>query len=86
VATALIFAPPVFLLGMVNPFAIRLATTDIELSGTLAGRIYTVSTVGSLIGTFLPVLITIPLLGTLRTVYLFAVLLLVTAIPSIRGQ
>lgn len=62
-----LFVPPVVLLGMVTPFAIRLAITDVETSGTIAGRLYAVSTVGSLLGTFLSALVTIPALGTQRT-------------------
>jgi predicted membrane-bound spermidine synthase len=63
----LLFAPPVILLGMVAPFAIRLAVTDVSSAGAVAGRLYAVSTVGSLLGTFASALLTIPLIGTQRT-------------------
>ena len=62
-----LFVPPVVLLGMVAPFAIRLAITDLESAGTVAGRLYAVSTVGSLLGTFLSALVLIPAVGTQRT-------------------
>ena len=75
-ATTLLFAPPIFLLGMVNPFAIRLAATDVESVGRLSGQVYSVSTLGSLVGTFLPVLITIPNLGTAKTMYMFSLVLI----------
>lgn len=78
-ATALIFAPPIFALGMVNPFAIRLCTSDVGGVGALSGRVYALSTIGSLVGTFLPVLLTIPLLGARLTVFLFALALLATS-------
>jgi len=71
-ATLLIFAVPVTLLGTVSPFAIRLAIQDKESSGQTAGRIYAISTVGSIIGTFLPVLVLIPLIGTNFTFLLLA--------------
>lgn len=80
VGTVILFAPPIFLLGMVNPFAIRLAATDVEHVGQLAGRVYSVSTLGSLVGTFIPVLLTIPILGTAKTMYLFSVLLILTGL------
>ena len=48
----ILFVPPVTLMGMVAPFAIRLAIQDIESVGTVAGRLYAVSTIGSLLGTF----------------------------------
>ena len=46
----ILFVPPVTLMGMVAPFAIRLAIQDIESVGTVAGRLYAVSTIGSLLG------------------------------------
>ncbi len=63
---------PVVLLGMVSPFAIRLAVTNLNDAGRVSGRIYAVSTLGSLLGTFLPTLLLIPLLGTNQTFLIFA--------------
>ena len=78
-AVLLLFAPAVVLLGMVSPFAIRLAITDVETAGAVAGRFYALSTFGSLLGTFVPALIAIPLLGTQRTLLLTAALLALSA-------
>ena len=66
-AVLLLFAPAVVLLGAVSPFAIRLAIDDVHTAGATAGRFYALSTAGSLLGTFVPALITIPLVGTQRT-------------------
>jgi spermidine synthase len=71
----LLFAPPVILLGMVAPFAIRLAVSDVASAGSVAGRLYAVSTVGSLVGTFASALLTIPLIGTQRTLLASACLI-----------
>ncbi|MDQ7030528.1 MAG: fused MFS/spermidine synthase [Ardenticatenia bacterium] len=62
-----IFALPMVLLGGVSPFAVRLATSRVEHAGRVAGRIYALSTLGSFVGTFLPVLVLIPAMGTRRT-------------------
>jgi spermidine synthase len=80
IAVLVLFAPAVTLLGCVSPFAIRLATRRVHSAGRSAGRIYAVSTVGSILGTFLPVLFTIPAVGTARTFLLFAALLLVSSL------
>ena len=77
-ATLLLFAPPVLLLGMVSPFAIRLAVEDVHTAGTVAGRLYALSTAGSLLGTFLSALVAIPLVGTQRTLLASAAVLAVT--------
>ena len=78
-AVLLLFAPAVVLLGMVSPFAIRLAISDVETAGAVAGRFYALSTAGSLLGTFVPALIAIPLIGTQRTLLGTAVLLALSA-------
>ena len=79
VAVLLLFAPPVVLLGVVSPFAIRLAVASIETAGAVAGRLYALSTAGSLLGTFLSALVLIPALGTQRTFLVIAALLAVSS-------
>lgn len=76
-AVVLVFAPPVVLLGAVAPFAIRLAVTDVATAGAVAGRLYALSTAGSLVGTFVPALVLIPWIGTRRTLLAISVLLAV---------
>lgn len=73
--TILLFAVPVTLLGLVSPFAIRLATKEISTSGSASGSFYALSTLGSLVGAFLPVLWLIPTFGVRRTLLIFSVLL-----------
>jgi spermidine synthase len=67
------------MLGAVSPWAIRLKLEKIEDSGETAGRMYAISTVGSLLGTFLSALLLIPLVGTQRTFLVFALALAVVA-------
>jgi spermidine synthase len=74
-AALALFAVPVTLLGAVSPFAIRLALDDVGEAGTVAGRLYALSTVGSIVGTFASALLTIPLVGTQRTMLGSAALL-----------
>jgi spermidine synthase len=74
-AALALFAIPVTLLGCVAPFAIRLALLDVSSAGTVAGRLYAISTVGSIVGTFVSAIVTIPLIGTQRTMLGAAVLL-----------
>ncbi len=76
----LLFAIPVTLLGCVSPFALRLALWDLRRAGDVAGRVYALSTLGSVIGTFAPVLFLIGAIGTARTFLLFAGLLMAVAL------
>lgn len=48
-----IFALPGFCLGMVSPYIIRLRMASLETAGATVGRLYALSTVGSIAGTFL---------------------------------
>lgn len=80
VSIFLLFSLPTLLLGMVSPFALRLAVADVASSGQVAGRLYALSTLGSLLGTFLPVLVLIPAIGTRLTFVLLGTLLAVVAL------
>lgn len=78
-AVLILFIVPIILLGMVSPFAIRLAISQTENSGRTAGEIYAISTLGSFIGTFLPVLVFIPAFGTSATFLIFSISLILIA-------
>ncbi len=82
-AVLVLFSVPVTLLGTISPFAIRLSVEDPRTSGVVAGTIYAVSTLGSFIGTFLPVLVTIPTIGTRNTFLLFSLVLLAVALAGL---
>jgi spermidine synthase len=51
---------PTFLLGIVSPYAIKLATRRLAELGNVSGNLYSLSTIGSIVGTFLTVFILIP--------------------------
>jgi spermidine synthase len=85
VVTVLI-GPPVMLLGAVSPYAVRLAVDRVEESGSVAGRMYAISTAGSLAGTFASALLLIPLVGTRRTFLVFALACAVTAVAGVRRR
>jgi spermidine synthase len=75
-----LFSAPVTLLGTVSPFAIRLAIRKPEEAGVVSGRVYAISTLGSFVGTFLPVLILIPTIGTTMTFIVFSIILMLIAL------
>lgn len=83
VATLLLFSPAVVLLGCISPFAIRLLIEDERQAGRTVGRIFALSTLGSLAGVFLPTLLLIPNLGTRRTFFILALMVLGLATLSL---
>ena len=60
------------MLGVYSPYAIRLTLTSTERSGTIAGRIYGISTFGSVFGTLITTFYLIPSLGSRSITYLLA--------------
>ncbi len=89
VAAMAILAVPVVLLGCVSPFALRLALGPAEGSGSAgeaAGRIYAASTLGSFVGTFLPPLLLVPLLGARLSYWVLAGTLLLVAQIGLAGR
>jgi spermidine synthase len=78
-AVLVLIAVPVVLLGACSPWAVRLAVPDVEHAGQVAGRLYAISTAGSLTGTMLAALVLIPLVGTQRTFLVFAAALALVA-------
>jgi spermidine synthase len=78
-----LFIIPITLLGTISPFAIRLAISDAQQAGKISGRIYAISTLGSFIGTFLPVLVFIPLIGTTFTFVFMSVYLMLIALVGL---
>ncbi|MCE9584823.1 MAG: fused MFS/spermidine synthase [Planctomycetes bacterium] len=58
--TTLVFAGPSLLMGIVSPFAVRLAAKSVEKMGNVAGQLYALSTVGSIAGTILTAFWLIP--------------------------
>jgi predicted membrane-bound spermidine synthase len=83
ISVILLFVVPTVLLGCVSPFAIRLSIQQSGNSGRISGKLYAISTVGSLFGTFLPVLLLLPNIGTAKTFFSFGILLLLTSLPGL---
>ncbi len=83
-AVSVLIAAPILLLGMVSPYAIRLAVDSVEGAGRTAGRLYAISTVGSLAGVFAAALVLVPFVGSKRTFIVFALALAVVAVVQLK--
>jgi len=65
-AAGVIFVPPMLALSVVSPYLVRLAAAH-ERIGTVAGRIFAMSTLGSIAGSFLATFVLVPQLGSHAT-------------------
>lgn len=74
-----LFFVPITLLGCVPSFLIKLSMHDVAQSGTVAGRLYALSTLGGLAGAFGATLVLVPVLGTPATFLICAASLIIIA-------
>ncbi len=79
-AAIILFAPASLFLGMVSPYAVRLKLKTISSSGKTVGNLYAISTVGSILGTFLAGFVLIPFIGTTIILYIIAGTLVAVAL------
>ena len=86
IGVIILFSVPLILLGFVSPFAIRLRSLDVSRAGGTAGGVSALSTLGSILGTFIPVFLLIPRIGTAATLYTAAVLLIAFSIIGLLVQ
>ena len=74
-AILLLFVLPLFVLGAIVPFTLKLSLKHLEGVGALSGKLSMISSAGSLIGSFLPAFLLLPLLGTTATFLLLGLCL-----------
>ena len=76
----LFFLMPSVLMGMVSPFVIKLSATGLDEIGRTAGRVYAVSTLGSISGAIAVSFFFIQWLGTRAIVVVLGLILLILAV------
>lgn len=69
---AALFAPAIVIMGMVSPFVIRILAEQTGRIGESSGKVFAVSTLGSILGVFLATLVFVPALGSRMTILLFS--------------
>jgi len=79
-ASVFLFAPASIFLGMVSPYAVRLKIKALQTSGATVGRLYAISTVGSIAGTFAAGFYLIPAMGTTNILMTITVLLALVSV------
>lgn len=79
ISTFILIIIPTLLLGMISPYAIKLATKSLDRLGNISGNLYSISTIGSIVGTFVTVFLLIPFVQINHILYGIGILLLVTS-------
>ena len=89
IASLVLFLPASLGMGMVSPFAIRLATRSVSSVGRSSGTLYALSTTGSIAGTLLTTFVLVPMVGLaaiLKGLSLALAAAAVLTLPSWRGK
>jgi spermidine synthase len=79
VTSLALFFPPLALLGMVSPYAIRLAVRRVDEVGRVSGNLFAVSTLASVAAALLTGFVLIPSIGVTRLLLLVGATLLAAA-------
>ena len=79
-AAAILFGPASVVLASASPTAVRLAASSLERLGRTAGRLFSISTAGSIFGTFVTAFWLVPELGTDQVLAVGAVTLVAAAL------
>lgn len=80
ILSLILFCPGSFFMAAVSPYAVRLRLANPKDSGEVVGKLYSVSTVGSIAGAFLAGLVLIPLIGSTEILYALSILLILISI------
>jgi spermidine synthase len=83
IASIVLFGLPVFVMGTISPYLLTLLTQKFGHIGNTSGQLFALSTIGGLLGTFLPTLLFIPWLGTSLTITVFGLILGLISLPHI---
>ncbi|MFH0863339.1 MAG: fused MFS/spermidine synthase [Candidatus Altiarchaeota archaeon] len=71
---------PCYFLAMVSPYCIRLSPKDHENIGAVSGRLYSISTLGSIFGVFMSGFILLPYFKVRVTLYILGVALVLLSV------
>ncbi|MCR5186437.1 MAG: fused MFS/spermidine synthase [Clostridia bacterium] len=79
-ATSTLFLLPSIFLGMIIPIILKIKLKDINTVGNTSGKLYSISTVGGIFGTFLGGFLLIPNMGVVNLTFFLAGVLFVISI------
>lgn len=84
--TLIYLSPPLLLLGMTPPLIISILANEVHASGDTAGRVYAISTVGGILGTFGAGFWLIPDFGLTRTAIAAGIVLSILPLILLLGR
>jgi hypothetical protein len=86
VSGVIVCFPPLVMLGMYSPLAVRLLLRDSSDAGTISGGLFAISSAGNIVGIIVTTFYLIPNIGTRAITGAFAAFLLVSGLVSIAAR
>jgi len=80
IIASILFVPSTFFFGMITPYATRIRLYDISTSGRAVGSLYALSTLGSILGTFLGGFFLISYFGNARILLVLGIISTILAL------
>ena len=84
-ATFVLVFYPTVLLGFVSPYVIKLGTVTLHKVGNISGSLYSISTLGSIFGTFLTIFVLIPTIDVRTVLYGLGIVLMVVSLLGLKN-
>ena len=83
-ATFILVFFPTTLLGFVSPYVIKLGTVTLQKVGNISGTLYSISTIGSIVGTFLTIFVLIPTIEIRTVLFGLGIVLMIISLLGLR--
>ncbi len=83
IASVILFLPPSVGMGVLSPFAVRIAATSVQSVGKVAGTLYALSTTGSIVGTLVTTFVLIPWIGLSAILQVLGAVLLLASVVTL---
>lgn len=83
-ATFILVFFPTTLLGFVSPYVIKLGTETLHKVGNISGTLYSISTAGSIFGTFLTIFVLIPTMDVRTVLFGVGVVLMIISLLGLK--
>lgn len=83
-ATFILVFFPTTLLGFVSPYVIKLGTEALHKVGNISGTLYSISTAGSIFGTFLTIFVLIPTMDVRTVLFGVGVVLMIISLLGLK--
>lgn len=80
ISTIVLFFLPNLLLGFIIPIILKIKLENIEIVGKTSGRIYAISTIGGIFGTFLSGFFLIPNFGSVQILFVLSIILVLLSL------